>query len=115
MRPLGSRVYGFFLLLFFSFLFLFAFDVFFSLLDLNGRTHGNTKTVMLDVETNDNFDDEKMWTSWRHQRQQNVNDPSHEKLVEEIVEVVQIISHISEHNANCLTVTFSSIRVAPRK
>ena len=23
----------------------------------------NTKTVMLDVETNDNIDDEKMWTS----------------------------------------------------
>ena len=52
----------------------------------------------------------------RHQRQHNVNDPQHEKLVEEIVEVVQIISQ--KHlwvQCNCLTVTFSSVRVAPRK
>ena len=52
----------------------------------------------------------------RHKRQHNVIDPQHEKLVEEIVEVVQIISqkHLSVQ-CNCLTVTFSSVRVAPRE
>ena len=58
--------------------------------DCDRRTFGNTKTVKLDVETNDNIVDKKMWT--RHQQQHNVIDPQHETLVEEIVEVVQIIS-----------------------
>ena len=31
--------------------------------DCDCRTCGNTKTVKLDVETNDNIVDEKMWTS----------------------------------------------------
>ena len=31
--------------------------------DCDRRTCGNTKTVKLDVETNDNIVDEKMWTS----------------------------------------------------
>ena len=42
--------------------------------DCDCRTCGNTKTVKLDVETND-IVDEKMWT------QHNVIDPLHKKLV----------------------------------
>ena len=60
--------------------------------DCDRRTCGNTKTVKLDVETNDNIVDQEDVDELRHQQQHNVIDPQREKLVEEIVEIVQIIS-----------------------
>ena len=66
-----------------------------------GYEKRNTGHLKLDVETNDNIVNKKEDVDeLRHQRQHNVIDPQHEKLVEEVVEVVRSFPRsISEYNA----------------